>query len=141
MSSTPRPSAPCRRGPRGRLASRAPRKPDRQIRSERLTLTEPRVHRRADDQRPTVKTAEQSRVTGASTINSGNDRRPHKPMSGLAHSCIQYLSKFYFSETIISDCKNYGTIGTIFGIMTSFIAIGAVIIPGAAVLFGKTPRS
>ena len=35
------------------------------------------------------------------------------------------------SETIISDSKTYGTVGAIFGIMTWFIAIGAVIILGA----------
>ena len=36
-----------------------------------------------------------------------------------------------FSDTIVSDSKTYGTIGAIFGIMTWFIAIGAVIILGA----------
>jgi uncharacterized BrkB/YihY/UPF0761 family membrane protein len=41
------------------------------------------------------------------------------------------FSKFYFSETIISDSRTYGAIGAIFGIMTWFIAIGAVIILGA----------
>jgi membrane protein len=35
------------------------------------------------------------------------------------------------SGTIISDSKTYGTVGAIFGIMTWFIAIGAVIILGA----------
>jgi uncharacterized BrkB/YihY/UPF0761 family membrane protein len=40
--------------------------------------------------------------------------------------------QFYFSDTILSDSKTYGTIGAIFGIiMTWFIAIGAVIILGA----------
>jgi hypothetical protein len=41
------------------------------------------------------------------------------------------FSKFYFSGTITADSKTYGTIGAIFGIMTWFIAIGAVIILGA----------
>jgi len=41
------------------------------------------------------------------------------------------FSKFYFSSTIISDSRTYGTIGAVFGILTWLIAIGAVIILGA----------
>ena len=36
-----------------------------------------------------------------------------------------------FSSTINSDSKTYGAIGAVFGILTWFIAIGAVIILGA----------
>jgi membrane protein len=43
------------------------------------------------------------------------------------------FSRFYFSSTIISDSRTYGTIGAVFGILTWLIAIGAVIILGAVV--------
>jgi hypothetical protein len=53
---------------------------DRQIlRSERLALTEPRVHRRADDQRRHRQDGRPVRVTGTSILYSGDDRRPHMP--------------------------------------------------------------
>jgi membrane protein len=52
-------------------------------------------------------------------------------ITGVFYGGLGVFSKFYFSETIISDSKTYGTIGAIFGIMTWFIAIGAVIILGA----------
>ena len=51
--------------------------------------------------------------------------------TGAFYVGLGIFSKFYFSSTIISDSKTYGTIGAIFGIMTWFIAIGAVIILGA----------
>jgi membrane protein len=51
-------------------------------------------------------------------------------MTGIAGG-LGVFSKFYFSGTITADSKTYGTIGAIFGIMTWFIAIGAVIILGA----------
>jgi membrane protein len=51
--------------------------------------------------------------------------------TGIFYGGLGLFSKFYFSDTIISDSKTYGTIGAIFGIMTWFIAIGAVIILGA----------
>jgi hypothetical protein len=68
--------------------------------------------------------------------------RPHPPhrwrtllpsalITGIFYGGLGVFSKFYFSETIISDSKTYVTIGAIFGIMTWFIAIGAVIILGA----------
>jgi uncharacterized BrkB/YihY/UPF0761 family membrane protein len=41
------------------------------------------------------------------------------------------FSKFYFSDTVISDSKTYGTIGAMFSLMTWFTAIGAVIILAA----------
>jgi membrane protein len=49
-------------------------------------------------------------------------------ITGVFFGGLGIFSKFYFSETIISDSKTYGTI---FGIMTWFIAVGAVIILGA----------
>ena len=56
---------------------------------------------------------------------------PSAIATGVCFAGLGVFSKFYFSETIISDSKTYGTIGAIFGIMTWFIAIGAVIILGA----------
>ena len=56
---------------------------------------------------------------------------PSALVTGVFYGGLGVFSKFYFSETIISDSKTYGTIGAIFGIMTWFIAIGAVIILGA----------
>ena len=56
---------------------------------------------------------------------------PAALITGVFYGGLGEFSKFYFSGTIISDSKTYGTIGAIFGIMTWFIAIGAVIILGA----------
>jgi membrane protein len=56
---------------------------------------------------------------------------PSAIITGVFYGGLGIFSKFYFSGTIISDSKTYGTIGAIFGIMTWFIAIGAVIILGA----------
>ena len=56
---------------------------------------------------------------------------PSALVTGVLYGGLGLFSKFYFSDTIISDSKTYGTIGAIFGIMTWFIAIGAVIILGA----------
>jgi membrane protein len=56
---------------------------------------------------------------------------PAAIITGVFYGGLGVFSKFYFSGTIISDSKTYGTIGAIFGIMTWFIAIGAVIILGA----------
>jgi membrane protein len=56
---------------------------------------------------------------------------PSALITGIFYGGLGLFSKFYFSDTIISDSKTYGTIGAIFGIMTWFIAIGAVIILGA----------
>jgi hypothetical protein len=53
---------------------------------------------------------------------------PSAIITGVFFGGLGFFSKFYFSETIISDSKTYGTIGAIFGIMTWFIAIAAVII-------------
>jgi membrane protein len=43
------------------------------------------------------------------------------------------FSAFYFSSTIISDNRLYGTIGVVFDLMTWFIAVGAVMMLGAVV--------
>jgi membrane protein len=41
------------------------------------------------------------------------------------------FSQFYFSSQITSDSRTYGAIGAVFGIVTWFIAVGAVLILGA----------
>jgi membrane protein len=56
---------------------------------------------------------------------------PSALITGVFYGGLGAFSKFYFSGTIISDSQTYGAIGAIFGIMTWFIAIGAVIILGA----------
>jgi membrane protein len=56
---------------------------------------------------------------------------PSAIITGVFFGGLGFFSKFYFSRTIISDSKTYGTVGAIFSIMTWFIAIGAVIILGA----------
>jgi membrane protein len=56
---------------------------------------------------------------------------PAAIVTGIFYAGLGVFSRFYFSDTIISDSKTYGTIGAIFGIMTWLIAIGAVIILGA----------
>jgi membrane protein len=56
---------------------------------------------------------------------------PSAIATGVFYGGLGVFSRFYFSGTIISDSKTYGTIGAIFAIMTWFIAIGAVIILGA----------
>jgi membrane protein len=58
---------------------------------------------------------------------------PSAIATGLFFTGLGVFSKFYFSSTIISDSRTYGTIGAVFGIMTWFVAIGAVIILGAVV--------
>jgi membrane protein len=56
---------------------------------------------------------------------------PSAILTGIFYGGLGVFSRFYFSGTIITDSKTYGTIGAIFGIMTWLIAIGAVIILGA----------
>jgi membrane protein len=56
---------------------------------------------------------------------------PSALITGVFYGGLGVFSTFYFSDAITSDSKTYGTIGAIFGIMTWFIAIGAVIILGA----------
>ena len=56
---------------------------------------------------------------------------PSAVLTGVFFAGLGIFSEFYFSSTIISDSRTYGTIGAVFSIMTWFIAIGAVIILGA----------
>jgi membrane protein len=56
---------------------------------------------------------------------------PSAVVTGVFFAGLGVFSKFYFSSTIISDSRTYGTIGAVFSIMTWFVAIGAVIILGA----------
>jgi membrane protein len=56
---------------------------------------------------------------------------PSAIATGVFFAGLGVFSKFYFSSTIISDSRTYGTIGAVFGILTWFIAIGAVLILGA----------
>jgi membrane protein len=56
---------------------------------------------------------------------------PSAILTGAFYVGLGVFSKFYFSSTIVSDSKTYGTIGAVFGILTWFVAIGAVIILGA----------
>jgi hypothetical protein len=43
------------------------------------------------------------------------------------------IAAFYFSSTIVDDSKTYGTIGVTCTLVTWFIAMGAVLTPGAVV--------
>ena len=45
---------------------------------------------------------------------------------------LELFSLAYFSSAVISDSRLYGTIGVVFSFLTWFIAIGAVIVLGAA---------
>jgi len=51
--------------------------------------------------------------------------------TGVLFAGLGIFSKFYFSSTIIHDSETYGSIGAIFGIMTWFVAIGAVVVLGS----------
>jgi membrane protein len=62
------------------------------------------------------------------------------PWRRLMHAAIltallwigfELFSAVYFSSTIITDSRLYGTIGVVFTLLTWFIAIGAVIVLGA----------
>lgn len=57
---------------------------------------------------------------------------------------LALFSSLYFSSAIVSEHRLYGTIGTVFVLLTWFIAIGAVIVLGAAcgvVLQQRSPRN
>ena len=45
---------------------------------------------------------------------------------------LELFSTVYFSSSIIDDSRLYGTIGVVFSLMVWFIAIGAVVVLGAA---------
>jgi len=51
--------------------------------------------------------------------------------TALAWLGLGVFSSIYFSSTIVSDTKIYGTIGAVFTLLTWFIAIGAIIFLGA----------
>jgi len=46
---------------------------------------------------------------------------------------LEGFAALYFSSTIISDSKLYGTIGVVFSLLTWFIAIAAVLVLGALI--------
>jgi membrane protein len=86
----------------------------------------PAGHRRHHDAVLLVDDAPPARGPGPVAYAAAVGDHYRGPLRSLGVS-----SKFYFSGTIISDSRTYGTIGAIFGLMTWFIAIGAVIILGA----------
>ena len=53
-------------------------------------------------------------------------------MTALLWIGLVLFSAVYFSSSVISDSRLYGTIGVVFSLMVWFIAIGAVIVLGAA---------
>jgi membrane protein len=56
---------------------------------------------------------------------------PAAIFTGVLFAGLGVFSQFYFSSQITSDSKTYGAIGAVFGIVTWFIAVGAVILLGA----------
>jgi membrane protein len=52
-------------------------------------------------------------------------------LTGLFWIGLELFSAAYFSRTIVSDSRLYGTIGVVFTLMIWFVAIGAVIMLGA----------
>jgi membrane protein len=56
---------------------------------------------------------------------------PAAVATGVFYVGLGIFSEFYFSSTIISDSRTYGSIGAVLGILTWLIAIGVVIILGA----------
>jgi membrane protein len=56
---------------------------------------------------------------------------PAAVLTALLRIGLELFSSVYFSSTIISDSRLYGTIGVVFSLLTWFIAIGAVIVLGA----------
>ena len=57
--------------------------------------------------------------------------RPAAIASAFCWVGLGVFAAFYFSSTIVSDSKTYGTIGVTFTLVTWFIALGAVITLGA----------
>jgi len=53
--------------------------------------------------------------------------------TGLFWVGLGVFASFYFSSTVISDNKLYGSVGVVFDLVTWFIAMGAVITLGAVV--------
>jgi membrane protein len=56
---------------------------------------------------------------------------PSALATGFCFAGLGVFSHFYFSSTIVSDSKTYGTIGAVLGVVTWLIAVGSVIIIGA----------
>ncbi|HYA68709.1 MAG TPA: YhjD/YihY/BrkB family envelope integrity protein [Acidimicrobiales bacterium] len=59
--------------------------------------------------------------------------RPAAVATAFCWVGLGVFAAFYFSSTIVSDSKTYGTIGVTFTLVTWFIAIGAVLTLGAVV--------
>jgi membrane protein len=61
-------------------------------------------------------------------------RRLARPalVTGVFWIGLAGFSAAVFSSTIVSDSRLYGTIGVVFTLLTWFIAIGAVVVLGAA---------
>jgi membrane protein len=59
--------------------------------------------------------------------------RPAAIATALFWIGLGVFAGFYFSSTIVSDSKTYGTIGVTFTLVTWFIAMGAVLTLGAVV--------
>jgi len=61
-------------------------------------------------------------------------RRLWRPavLTALLWIGLELFSSVYFSSSIIDDSRLYGTIGVVFSLMVWFIAIGAVVVLGAA---------
>jgi membrane protein len=57
--------------------------------------------------------------------------RPAAVTTGLFWMGLGVFAAFYFSTTVVSDSKTYGTIGVTFTLVTWFIAVGAIISLGA----------
>jgi membrane protein len=56
---------------------------------------------------------------------------PSAAATGFCFAGLGVFSHFYFSSSIVSDSKTYGSIGAVLGIVTWLIAVGSVIIIGA----------
>jgi len=55
---------------------------------------------------------------------------PAAVLTAVLRIGLGLFSAVYFSSAIISNSRLYGTIGVVFTLLTWFIAIGAVIVPG-----------
>jgi membrane protein len=53
-------------------------------------------------------------------------------VTAIAWIGLALFSSLYFSSAVVSDSRLYGTIGVVFSLLTWFIAIGAVLVLGAA---------
>jgi membrane protein len=62
-------------------------------------------------------------------------RRVVRPaiVTALAWLGLALFSSIYFSSSVVSDSRLYGTIGAVFSLLAWFIAVGAVVVLGAVV--------